>query len=61
MLAWLVDVTDFRPSRNGDEAEPVASHSLRECRGAMVRRRRLYAYPAYPVTLRLGTHVGAGS
>ena len=57
MLAWLVDVTDFRPSRNGDGAEPVASHSLRECRGAMVRRRRLYAYLAYPVA---PMHVGVG-
>ena len=49
MLARLVDVTDFRPSRNGDETVPVAAHSLRACRGAMARRRMLYAYLGYPV------------
>ena len=43
MLAREVDGTDFRPSRSGDGADPVAAHSMRACRGAMVRRRRLYA------------------
>ncbi len=46
--------TDFRPSRNGDdsasdETEPVTARSLRECREAMVRRRRLNAYLGFPV------------
>ena len=50
MLAWEVDGTDFRPSRNGDGAHSVAAHSLRACRGAMVRRRRLNAYLGFPVT-----------
>ncbi len=49
MLARGVDGTDFRPSRSGDGTEPVASHSLPGCRGAMLRRRRLYAYLRYPV------------
>jgi hypothetical protein len=49
VLAREVDGTDFRPSRNGDETEPVAAHSLRGCRGAMVRRGRLYAYRGFPV------------
>jgi hypothetical protein len=44
MLVPEVDGTDFRLSRRSDGAEPVAAHSLRECRGAMERRRRLYAY-----------------
>ena len=50
MLAQEVVGTDFRPSRNGDGAEPVAAHSMRARRGAMVRRRRLYAYLGLPVT-----------
>ena len=49
MLARGVDGTDSRPSRSGDGAEPVASHSLPGCRGAMVRRRRLSAYLGFPV------------
>ena len=53
MMVWLVDVTDFRPSRSGGGTEPVAAHSLRECRGAMVRRGRLYAYLGFPVAPRL--------
>jgi len=53
MFAREVDGTDFRPSRSGDETEPVAAHSMRACRGAMVRQRRLYAYLGYPVTPRL--------
>ena len=53
MLARGVDGTDFRPSRSGDGAEPVASRSLPGCRGAMVRRRRLCAYIGYPVAPRL--------
>ncbi len=57
MLAREVDGTDFRPSRNGDETEPVASHSLRGCRGAMVQRGRLYAYLGFPVA---PMHVGVG-
>jgi hypothetical protein len=39
-----------RFSRNGDAADPVAAHSMRECRGAMVRRRRLNASLGFPVT-----------
>jgi hypothetical protein len=53
MLAWLVDATDFRPSRSGDGTVPMASHSLRECRRVMVRRRRLFAHLRYPVMPRL--------
>jgi hypothetical protein len=49
----LVDGTDFRLSRNGDYADAVAAHSLRECRGATVRRRRLNAYLGFAVTPRL--------
>ncbi len=49
MFAREVDGTDFRPSRLGDGADPVAAHSMRECRGAMVRRRRLSAYLGFPV------------
>jgi hypothetical protein len=41
MLAWAVDGPDFRPSRNGDGTVPAGAHSLRACRGAMARRRRL--------------------
>jgi hypothetical protein len=41
MLAPAVDATDFRPSRNGDGTVPAGAHSLRACRGAMARRRRL--------------------
>ena len=50
MLACEVDYTEIRLSRNDDGAVPVAAHSLRECRGAMVRRRMLFAYLGYPVT-----------
>jgi hypothetical protein len=53
MFAWEVDGTDFRLSRHGDGADPVAAHSLRECQEAMVRRRRLNAYLGVPVTPRL--------
>ena len=49
MFARVVDGTDFRLSRHGDGADPVAAHSMRECRGAMVRRRRLNAYLGFPV------------
>ena len=49
MFAREVDGTDFRLSRSGDGAEPVASHSLPGCRGATVRRRRLSAYLGFPV------------
>ena len=49
MCAREVDGTDFRVSRHGDGADPVAAHSLRACRGAMVRRRRLNAYLGFPV------------
>ena len=49
MLAREVDGTDFRLSRNGDAADPVAVHSMRECREAMVRRRRLNASLGFPV------------
>ncbi len=44
-----VDGTDFRVSRHGDGADPVAAHSMRECRGAMVRRRRLCVSLGFPV------------
>jgi hypothetical protein len=57
MLARGVDGTDFRPSRSCDGTEPVASHSLPACRGAMVRRHRLFAYLGYPVA---SMHVGVG-
>jgi len=53
MMVWLVDVTDFRPSRNGGGTVPVSAHSMRACRGAMVRRGRLYAYLGFPVAPRL--------
>ena len=49
MFVQEVDGTDFRLSRNGDAADPVAAHSMRECREAMVRRRRLSAYVGFPV------------
>ena len=49
MLARGVDGTDFRLSRHGDGADHVAAHSMPECRGAMVRRRRLSAYLGFPV------------
>ena len=48
--AWEVNVTDSRPSRNGDGTVPAAAHSLRECRGAMVRRRKQFAYDTFPLT-----------
>ena len=41
MLARAVGGPDFRPSRNGDGTVPAGAHSLRACRGAMARRRRL--------------------
>ena len=50
MLACKVDYTEIRLSRNDDGAVPVAAHSLRECRGAIVRRRMLFAYLGCPVT-----------
>jgi hypothetical protein len=55
MHVWsrLVDGTDFRLSRNGGGGVPVAVHSLRECRRAMERRGRLFAYLGYPVIPRL--------
>jgi hypothetical protein len=46
----LVDYTEIRLSRNDDGAVPVAAHSLRECRGAIMRRRMLFAYLGCPVT-----------
>ncbi len=55
-LARAVDAADFRRSRNGDGAEAAGVHSLRACRGAIVRRRRLNAYLAFPVA---PTYVGA--
>ena len=53
MSARLVDVTFFRPSRSGGGTVPVAAHSLRAYRRAMVRRRILYAYLGYPFAPRL--------
>ena len=50
MLACKVDYTEIRLSRNDDGAAPVAAHSVRECRGAMVGRRMLFAYLGYPFT-----------
>ena len=50
MLACKVDYTEIRLSRNDDGAVPVAAHSLRECQGAIVRRRILFAYLGCPVT-----------
>ena len=55
MLARLVDGTDFRLSRNEDGTVPVAAHSLRECRRAMERRGRLFAYLWYSVIPRLAS------
>ena len=49
-LARAVDVTDFRPSRNGDGTVPAAAHRVRACRGAMARRRGQFADLGYPVT-----------
>ena len=49
MFEQEVDGTEFRLSRNGDAADPVAVHSMRECREAMVRRRRLNASLGFPV------------
>jgi hypothetical protein len=45
MLAWAVDGTDFRPSRSGGGSVRAAAHGLRECRGAMERRRGQVAGP----------------
>jgi hypothetical protein len=42
-LAWAGDAADFRLSRNGDGTVPAAAHSLRECGGAMARRRGQFA------------------
>jgi hypothetical protein len=53
MLAWEVDVPDSRLSRNGDGAVPAVAHSLRECRAAIVRRRKQFAYLGYPFTTML--------
>jgi hypothetical protein len=39
MSAWAVGAAAFRLSRNGDGAVPAAAHKLRECEGAMARRR----------------------
>ena len=50
---WRGKWTDFRPSRSGGGTVPVAAHSLRACRRAMVIRRRLHAYLGYPVAPRL--------
>ena len=50
MLAWEVDVPDSRLSRNGDGAVPAVAHGLRECRAAIVRRRKQFAYLGYPFT-----------
>ena len=44
------DGTDFRLSRKGDGAVPVAAHSLRECRQTMVRWCRRFAYLGLPAT-----------
>ena len=60
MFAREVDGTDFRVSRHGDGADRVAAHSMRECRGAMVRRRRLNAYLGFPVTPRLARMLARG-
>ena len=53
MFAREVDWTDFRLSRSGGGTVPMAAHSLRECRRAMERRGRLFAYLWYPVIPRL--------
>ena len=49
-LARAVNETDFRPSRNGDGAEPAGACSLRGCESAMARRHGQFAYIGYPVT-----------
>ena len=49
-LECKVDYTEIRLSRNDDGAVPVAAHSLRDCRRAIVRRRMLFAYLGCPVT-----------
>ena len=46
--AWEINVTDSRPLRNGAGTVPGAAHSLRECRGATVRRRKQFAYDTFP-------------
>ena len=50
----------FRPPRNGGGSVPVAAHSLRECRGAMVRRGGPLAYRGYPVTPMLAHMLARG-
>jgi hypothetical protein len=58
MLAWDGDGTDFRLSRNGDGAVPVAAHSLREWREAMVRWFAYLGLPATPMLARMFAWVG---
>jgi antitoxin component HigA of HigAB toxin-antitoxin module len=43
ILTWVIDATDFRPSRSGGATVPVAAHSLQACRRAMAHRRRRFA------------------
>ena len=43
ILTWVIDATDFRPSRSGGSTVPVAAHSLQACRRAMAHRRRRFA------------------
>jgi hypothetical protein len=52
------DGTDFRLSRNGDGAVPVAAHSLREWREAMVRWFAYLGLPATPMLARMFAWVG---
>ena len=61
MLVWVVDGTDFRPSRNSSGSEVAAAHSRRECGRAMARRRGQFAGPSvsgHKDALR--AHVGVG-
>ena len=39
-----------------DERLPAAAHSLRDCRRATMRQRRLFAYPGYRSTP-MGAHI----
>jgi hypothetical protein len=49
-MCMEVNVTNSRPLRNGDGTVPAAAHSLRECRGAIVRRRKQFAHDTFPLT-----------
>jgi hypothetical protein len=56
-LARAVDETDFRPSRNGDGAEPAGACSLRGCESATARAVCLHWVSGHADAC---TQVGAG-